>query len=158
MKFVRLLESASTGGAILSAIFMGLIVLLIMAEIVLRTFFGTSTLIASEYSGYFLVAVVIFGFAYTFRENAHIRITLVYSSLGREGRRIVDILVGISSAAIVGYLFWYSTQMVMESYELEMAADSVSETLLWKPQLVIPLGLALFFLQIVAFIVRRVRK
>ncbi|CAN5830542.1 hypothetical protein BH24DEI2_BH24DEI2_29100 [soil metagenome] len=38
---------------------------LITSEIVLRTFFGRSTQVAEEYSGYFLAAMIYLGAAYT---------------------------------------------------------------------------------------------
>lgn len=151
-------EGLSLGGAFLSALFMGLIVLLIVVEITLRTVAGASTFVASEYSGYFLVAVVVLGLAYTLREEAHIRITLVHSRLPRRWRRRVDVLVGLSSMVMTAFILVYAVLMVYETRALEMTADTISETPLWIPQVVIPVGLVLFLFQFAAFIAGRVRK
>lgn len=60
-KIIHIIEAASLGGAVLSALFMVLIVVIISVEIMLRSVFNTSTLIADEYSAYFFVAVVLLG-------------------------------------------------------------------------------------------------
>ncbi len=61
----RCVEGLCRAGAFLAALFMALTVGLIVLEIAIRTFLGTSTMITAEYSGYFLVATVSLGLAYT---------------------------------------------------------------------------------------------
>ncbi|GAB6178485.1 TRAP transporter small permease [Desulfobaculum senezii] len=157
-RLIAALERLSVGGALLSAVFMGLTVLLIVVEILLRATSGASTFVASEYSGYFLVAIVVFGLGFTLKEEAHIRITLLHSRLSARWRKVVDVVVALTSMALTMYILVYSVQLVYETYSLEMTADTISETPLWIPQCAIPLGLAVFLLQFVAFIAGRVRK
>ncbi|XPV74952.1 MAG: TRAP transporter small permease subunit [Desulfovibrio sp.] len=140
----------------MSSIFMVLIVALIMTEIVLRAVTGGSTLVASEYSGYFLVALTVLGFAYTLKDEAHIRITLVHSRLSPSAQRVLDIFVALVALGVTIYACTYAVDMVYDSYALEMTADTISETELWIPQTVVPLGLAMLGLQLVAYIIKRV--
>lgn len=156
-RILSMIEGLSLGGAFLSAFGMAAIVLLIVVEIVLRSLFDTSTLVASEYGGYLLVAVVCFGFAYTMREGAFIRISFVRHVLPAPLQRMLDSVAGVAGAVITGYALKYSAVMVWETYDLEITADTIAETPLWVPQLTIPLGLFMLLLQIVAFTMRRVR-
>ncbi len=90
-KIEKFVEKCSDIGALLSSVFMILIVALILLEIFLRTFFKTSTLISDEYSAYFFVAVVMLGLSYTFKENGHIRITIILSRLSPKLEKISSI-------------------------------------------------------------------
>jgi len=135
-----------------------LIVALILLEIFLRTFFKTSTLISDEYSAYFFVAVVMLGLSYTFKENGHIRITIILSRLSPKLEKIFDIWTSFIAFAISSFLFVYSLKMVVETYQLGMRADSIAETPIFIPQIVLPVGFFIFSLQILMRILRRIRK
>ena len=151
----RFEEGLCRAGAFLAALFMALTVGLIVLEIALRAFVGTSTMITAEYSGYFLVATVSLGLAYTLRHRAHIRITLIYDRLTPRTRNVLDIWAALVGLIICGFAIFYSGQMVLENRALGMTADTVAETPVWIPQIAVPVGLALLFLELVAFLLRR---
>jgi len=157
-RFQQWIEGLCRAGAFLSALFMGLIVLLIVVEIFLRSLFNASTLITAEYSGYFLVSVVALGLGYTMQHRAHIRITLIWDRLSSAMKRRIDILMGTISSAICLFAIYYSILMVYETYSLGMRADSIVETPLWIPQLSVPVGIFLLFLQLIALILRSLRS
>ncbi|WP_320174351.1 TRAP transporter small permease subunit [Maridesulfovibrio sp.] len=152
---IRLIEGLSIGGAFLSAAGMIFIVCLVVIEIFLRSVLNTSTLVSSEYGGYALVYLILTGLAYTMKENGLIRINLLTSHFSENGKRIADIISGLIGAALTAFALNYTVQMVYETWDLEMTADTIAETPLWIPQLAIPVGLALLLLQIIAFIARR---
>jgi TRAP-type C4-dicarboxylate transport system permease small subunit len=157
-RICKWIEGLCNAGAFFSALFMALIVVLIMVEIILRAVFNASTLVAAEFSGYFLVVVVILGLGYTLQHKAHIRITLVWNRLPARWRKIFDIAVASTSLVITLYALVYSIRMVYDTYSLGMREDSLVETPLWIPQAVIPVGLLMLLLQLVAFIFRRLRS
>ncbi|HKK90342.1 MAG TPA: TRAP transporter small permease subunit [Desulfobacteraceae bacterium] len=154
-KAVKIIEGLSLGGAYLSAIFMVLIVVFIAVEIVLRSVFNASTLIADEYSAYFFVGVVVLGLGFTLMDEAHIRITLLTSLLGEKGKTFLDIVATVVAMAITSFALYHTTIMVFESWQLGMQADSISETPIYLSQVVIPLGLAMLDLQLLARILKR---
>ncbi len=155
--FYRWVHLISRFGGYGAAFFMLCIVLLILVEITVRTGWDSSTQIASEYSGYFMVALVLLGFAETFRSEAFIRIELLQPRLSPLGRRICELLAGVLSLGITLYALRYSIDMTRESWLLDMRADTMSETPFWIPQLAVPVGLALLALEILLYILRRVR-
>ena len=154
-KLIRWIDNFAAAGGYVSALFMVLIVILITVEIFLRTVFNFSTLIADEYSAYFFVAVVMLGLALTLRDEAHIRITLIRPRLSPNGLRIIDILVVLIAVALCSFALYHSAIMVYDTYTLEMTADSISETPIYLPQIVIPIGFLMFELQLIAIFLRR---
>ena len=95
-------------GASLSSLLIVALVVLIMVEIVGRSFFDYSTMLADEYSGYFYLALVFLGFAYTFDEEGHIRISIITSRLGSSPKRWVDIIAGVMTLSILLFALYYS--------------------------------------------------
>ncbi len=154
-KLHLLVERLSSWGAVLSALFMLLIVILIAVEIVLRSVFNTSTLISDEYSAYFFVGVVMLGLAYTFREEGHIKITLLTSVLGQKGQAILDVLATGAAMAATSFALYHAGLMVYDSWQLDMRADTISETPIYVSQLMIPVGLFLFDLQLASRLLKR---
>lgn len=154
-RIIGLIDRLSLWGAYLSATFMLLIVTIIAVEIVLRSVFNTSTLISDEYSAYFFVGVVLLGLGFTLREGAHIRITLVTSFLGKRANRILFMGTTLVAIAITSFALYHSSIMVFESWQLEMNADTISETPIYISQMVIPAGLAIFNLQLFANFIKR---
>lgn len=152
---IRAVEGLSTLGAFLSAVCMLLITGLILVEIVMRAVAGASTLIASEYSGYLLVALVTCGFGYTLKENGFIRITIIWTRLSPKRRNQVEIGIGCMALAIATYACWKTGLLALESYQLGISADSISETPIWIPQSIIPMGFFVFTLQLAAYVAGR---
>ena len=149
-------EKLSLWGASLSAILFVALVLLIMTEIIGRSFFDYSTMLADEYSGYFYLAAIFLGLAYTFNQEGHIRITIVTSRLGSSIKRWVDLFAGVMALAILLFALYYSWGFMMESYEMEMLSEGVSETPLYLTQIPLVVGLALFAFAMFVFVVRKV--
>ncbi len=152
---IQFIERLSLWGAALSAVFLTLIVLIIAVEIVLRSVFNTSTLIADEYSAYFFVGVVLLGLGFTLKEEAHIRITLVTTLVGERANRVLDLVSTLAAIAITTFALYHTSIMVFESWQLGMSADTISETPIYLSQMVIPAGLAMFDLQLAANFLKR---
>lgn len=152
------IEGLCRAGAFFSAICMAAIVILIVLEIFLRMFFGFSTMVSSEFSGYLLVGLVAMSLGYTLQHEAHIRITLIWGILPLKWKNRVDITVAAVSVAVTCFAIYHSVLLVQQTYTRGMTADTISETPLWIPQITIPVGLSLFLLQLVNFIFRRLRK
>lgn len=148
---IKIIEGLSTGGAFISALGMLFIVALVVVEIVLRAVFNASTLVASEYGGYALVSLILLGLAYTMKEEGLIRINLLTMHFSEGGKRIADIVSGLIGAGITAFALKFAIEMVFETWELEMTADTIAETPLWIPQLSVPLGLLMLLLQLLAF-------
>jgi TRAP-type C4-dicarboxylate transport system permease small subunit len=157
-KIAKFFDKIANWGGYISSVFMIFIVALILIEIFLRTFFHTSTLISDEYSAYFFVVVVMLGLAYTFKDEGHIRITIILGKLNPKLNKILDIICLLIALALTVFMFYYSMKMVIDTRSLDMRADSIAETPVYIPQIALPVGYFLFILSIIGKIMRRIRK
>ena len=149
------IDTLSRVGAYLSSLAMLLIVALILLEIVLRTLLSTSTLVSDEYSGYLMVAMVMLGLSHTFAKGGHIRITIVAERLQGRAAQLLDLVAALGALLLCGFALYHSLWMVEDTFSYRILADSISETPLYIPQILIPVGLLLLNLQIVAHFLRR---
>ncbi len=149
-RFLTICGWLSKGGVILSAISMILVVLLIMTEIILRSVFNTSTLVADEYSGYLMLFIVMFGLAHTMKTEGHIRITLITGRLKETSFKVLDAIVSGVACVVTCFCFYHAVKMVYDTYSLGMKADSIAETPLFLPQIAVPVGFGLLALDLLA--------
>ena len=154
-KLLKAVDACSKLGAYLSALCILAIVGLIVVEIICRTFFNVSTFIADEYSGYLMVAAVMAGLGFTLQTDGHIRITICLARLGPAGKRNFELAATLAGLAITLFALYHAVLMVQDTFSYDMRADSISETPLYIPQLLVPIGLLSLALQLVAQFVRR---
>lgn len=156
--FYNLVNKLSLWGAYLSSLLLVSLVLLILTEIFIRYFFNMSTLIADEYSGYLFLASVFLGLSYTFKEDAHIRINILTSRMSKKSNRFIDIFAGLITIIVLSFAFYRTVLFTFDSYEMEMLSESVSQTPLYLTQLVMPLGLSLFILSVLIFVIKGLKN
>ena len=154
--FENLNSKLSRGGAYLASTLFVSLVVLVMTEIIGRSFFHYSTMLADEYSGYFYLGSVFFGLAYTFNEGGHIRINIVTSRLSKNFQRYIDIFAGILATTILSYALYYCYLFMVDSKEMEMLSEAVSETPLWLTQVPITIGMSLFVFATLVFTLKRI--
>lgn len=152
--FYSFVNKLSLWGAYLSSLILVSLVCLILTEIFIRHFFDLSTMIADEYSGYLYLASIFLGLAYTFNEKAHIRINIITSRLSKKANSFIDIIAGLITVVVLSFAFYRSILFAFDSYEFEMLSEAVSETPLYLTQIVMPIGLALFVLSVISFVLK----
>ena len=116
--------------------------LLINVEVLGRYFFGYSTLISDEYSGYLYVGCSFLGFAYSFRSGSFLRVEILTSRLSFRIHRFFYL-----GACIAGFIFsliitWEVAKLPYESYIYHSKSLQASATPLFIPQLFLPIGTA----------------
>lgn len=154
----RVVGLVSDAGAALAALCIVLITVLVCVEVLGRTLLGFSTMIADEMSGYLNVAVVFFGLAYTLKENGFIRVEFVYQRFrGAVGwiSRWIIVLTALLYAAMIAV---YMARHVRYSYIRHVLSTNVAETPLWIPQSLIVAGVVILGLQILVYVLNRVRN
>ena len=99
--FNNFVNKLSLWGAYLASLLLISLVFLILTEIFGRYFFNYSTMIADEYSGYLYLSTIFLGLAYTFTQDAHIRINIITSKISKKSNNIIDITAGLLTIAIL---------------------------------------------------------
>lgn len=142
------IDRLSDFGAVLSALIFFAMVLLILTEVVLRNFIGSSTEISGEYSGYALAAMIYLGMGFSFREDAHIRITFLRERLGALSAFLLEIYCLLLALVLSGLSCVFIFDLVVTSKARNLTAYTPAETPLYIPQAVILVGMAFLTLQI----------
>ncbi|MEM7737563.1 MAG: TRAP transporter small permease [Deinococcota bacterium] len=155
VRVARVASRLSTFGAILAAGVFVFMTLLTLTEVILRSTAGRSTLIASEYSGYALSAMIYLSLGFTFKENAHIRITFLESALPKLAKRVLEALLLAFATFVMGIATVAVWQMVLTTRSRGTVAYTPAETPLYIPQAVMLVGLLLFLLQLAAHLAVR---
>jgi len=124
------------------------IVILVVAEVALRSTIGFSFGFVEEIVSYLVVAVTFFGACFSFRKQAFFKVCFFYEMLGPRLRKLLDLAHTLIALLFCLPLFYYSIFLVISSYTRKTEAPTPLATPLYIPQLLIPAGMfvLLFFL------------
>ena len=132
--------------------------LLMLAEIVLRGVFNSTTEHSDELVGYLLVGVSFLSLALCQTRGAFHRVEMVQMRLGPRGKLVSSLIFNLLSFAYIGLTDWYFLQFVMSSYRREAMASTVLATPLWIPETVMIAGATMLLLALGKAIVDDARK
>lgn len=141
---------------VLAALAIVIILVMVCAETVLRQF-QSSLLVADEIAGYLNAAAIFLGLAWTLREGGFIRVEILYDRATGGLRQAIRWLIVLTAAAFTAILLWVCTRHVIYAFDRDIRAVSVIDTPEWIPQTAMVAGLAVLLLQLLAWIVGRVR-
>ncbi|MFB9887198.1 TRAP transporter small permease [Balneatrix alpica] len=100
----------------------------------------------AEITGFMLLTATFAGLSYTFRVGGHIRVTLLIQRLGWLWRRRLELLILAIALALSLYACWFALTLTLESYQFNDVSIGMVPILLWIPQSLMTLGLALLSL------------
>ena len=143
--------AAYAAGAILC-----LMVLHILVEIVLRTFFATSTFMLDEMVGYGVAAMTFLALGYTFEFGGIIRVNLLLNRFAETGlvRRVIELACILATLFATGVAIWFFFRTVRRAYVRGYVSETLAQIPAWIPEGLMMLGLAIFWLQLFAYFLR----
>lgn len=154
----RLLDLVSRSVGLISAVIGGtsiaVMVSLITVDVVGR-YFGRPTLIASEISGYLLVALTFFGLTWTQKKGKHIRISVLTQRLSPKKRRYLSVAIFIVSIIFLTWLVWLTAVPAIRCYTMGIISLTPLGTPMWIPYMFVPVGLAIFVIQLLSQLIRQ---
>jgi TRAP-type C4-dicarboxylate transport system permease small subunit len=108
----------------------------------------------TKLAGFILVAASFLALPHTFKQGAHIRVTLLIHRLyGGSRWREAEVVCCVLSALVVGYITYYVALMDMQSYLFNNMSAGLLAIPLWVPQFAMVIGLVLLEVAIVDEIV-----
>jgi TRAP-type C4-dicarboxylate transport system permease small subunit len=152
----RLVGRIAQACGVLAALAIVAILVIVCVETVLRQF-QSSLLVTDEIAGYLNAAAIFLGLAWTLREGGFIRVEILYDRTTGSLRQAIRWLIVLTAAAFTAVLLWVCARHVIYAFDRDTRAVSVIDTPEWIPQSVMVLGLAVLLLQLLAWIVGRVR-
>lgn len=150
----RWIGRASTAAAYLAGAILFGMTAFIMTEIVLRTFFDSSTFVMDEFVGYGLAAATFLGLGHTLRDGGLIRMQLLLGHLKAGWRRLAELFAVVSTLGLALYMAYYFWLSVSRNFERGSISASIAEVPLWIPEALLLAGLVLFIVQLVAYLAR----
>src|SRR5882724_8118729 len=133
-------------------------VLLILAEVLLRGVFNSTTEHSDELVGYLLVGLTFLSLALCQSRGAFHRVEMVQMRLGPRGKAVSALVFDLLSFAYIALTDWYFLQFVMSSYRREAVAPTVLATPLWIPETAMVVGATLLLIVLGRAIVRDVKE
>lgn len=154
----RSIERLSAFLAHVSALGVGLMMVLIVVDVALRTFASTSTMIADEVSGYLLVLVAYFAYAEALKKDGHVRVDMLFNVLPERVRARLDLVFCALSVMAIAVVAWASVVMVYRAYVRGVTVPGVLLTPAYLPQIAMVVGLAALLLQLLVEIRKLAHK
>lgn len=141
----RLLDGLYRLSGGFAALFILAIVVLVMGQVVLNSVDRIATLFTgsaigltipsyADFTGFFLAAASFLALAYTLREGAHIRVTLITGRLPATLDRFVEMFAVAAALATTLFITWYTISLTLESYEYDDMSAGMVAVPLWIPQ------------------------
>jgi len=103
---------------------------------------------ATDFAGYVMATSTFLALAYTFRSDGHIRVALLIQNFTKTKRRAVEIFCLGFMTAITGYIAFYMTRLMIDSYDFGERSEGADAVLLWIPQAPVAAGSILFFIAV----------
>ena len=126
-----------------SAVMLLLMVVLMGVEIGYRTLFKASTQIADEYSGYLFTWMTLCCFLYAQRSDRFLRVDALRNRWSPRLRAAADGIASLLTAALTTVLMYATWATFSTSVEFNAVSIQPSQTPLYLPQAIMPIGFAL---------------
>lgn len=152
--FLLTVERLSWAAGVLSAALLVGMVLHILVEIVLRSFFDSSTFVLDEFVGYGVAAMTFLSLGYALNEGALIRVNLLLSRTSGKPRIGLEIFSVTVTLAMTLFITAYIWRSVARNWNREAVSDTIAEIPLWIPEGLVLAGMILFAVQLAAYLLR----
>lgn len=132
------------------------LVLVIIAQVVLRKGFSSGLIVLEELQWHLYAIGVMFGMSYAQVNNAHIRVDLFYGGLRAKTKQIIEI-IGILTLVLpfIYVIFVHSLDFVYDSWRINESSDSPSGLpWRWAIKSVIPASFAMLGLAVISRLIR----
>lgn len=119
-------------------------------EIILRSFFATSTFVLDEFVGYAISICVIWSLGYVLEHGDLIRVGLVLDRLPERWQQVMTASAALVACALSAGLTWMFWIRVARAWSRGTVSSSVAAVPTWIPEGAIMLGLGFFALAALA--------
>jgi len=127
---------------------------LVLAEILLRNLFSTSTHMMAELVGYGVAAMTFLSLGYCFEHGVLIRMGMLLGPLGRfpTARRTVEVILTIAAIATNLIVMRYFLLSLIRNYTRGYVSETTAQIPLWIPEFFVAVGLAILLVHLVAYL------
>lgn len=157
---VRKSDSLFNCISILAAVLTGAILvavtLIIFMAVINRSFIGWIWLFVEEYSGLALIPMSFLAFGYAHRKGRHLKMDLIVKNLPLLGRNIFALISGVFALVVIGFMVDGACSWLAYTYEKHATSGGPMGTQVWPISLMMVIGLVLFFIDMLMFVLDRI--
>ena len=153
----RLVSTVSQIAAYAAALVMACMTVTVLVEIIVRTFFGTTTHAAEELVGFGLASLVFLALAHAMDRGSLIRVDLILVRLPGGLRRVVELGSIVVALTVTSFVGWYVWLAVVRYWNRNTVSAPSGLVPLWIPQSIVLLGIVLLCIQLIVHFVRVAR-
>mgnify|MGYP000910233593 FL=1 len=151
--FLRLVAALSTVAGWCSAAMIVAAVAITCQMIFIRFALNGSTVWQTEAVIYLAIASTLVGLPYVQHLRGHVNVDLIPLALGPKARYVMALFTLSLSIMMVAIMLWYGFEFWHLAFERNWKSDTVWGVRLWIPYAAMPIGFALFLLQLIADLV-----
>lgn len=155
--FSRVIDRLNTGIGKLASWAVLLACVISAGNATFRYLFSNSSNALLEIQWYLFSAIFLLGAALTLKLNEHVRVDLVYMSVGERGRLWIDIIgftcFMLPATIILTYMSW---DFFMQSWIQNETSANAGGLVRWPVKLMMPIGFGLLSLQGVSELIKRI--
>ena len=155
---VRIIDRTSTFCGALAALTVMLLVVLMLYDVLLRYAFNAPTSWGNDLNAFLMGGSFVLSIAYAMATDSHVRVDLLYTEATKPRIRVVD-LIGLTLIILpaVAWITWGLWGHLMEGVRTgERTGSGGWNPVVWPFRAVMFFGFAIFTLQIIAEIVKRI--
>jgi len=156
--FLRAVAAISTLAGWVSAAMIVAAVAITCQMIFVRFVLNGSTVWQTEAVIYLVISATLVGLPYVQRLRGHVNVDLIPLMLPKPARMALAILTLSASIVIVAIMLWYGYEYWHFAWARNWHSDTIWGVRLWIPYLSLPVGFALFLLQLIADLVAVILK
>jgi len=147
---LRAVAAISTLAGWISAAMIVAAVAITCQMIFVRFVLNGSTVWQTEAVIYLVISATLVGLPYVQRLRGHVNVDLIPLMLPKPARKALAILTLSASIVIVAIMLWYGYEYWHFAWARGWRSDTIWGVRLWIPYLALPVGFALFLLQLIA--------
>ncbi|WP_209424489.1 TRAP transporter small permease [Pararhodobacter sp. SW119] len=151
--FLRVVGGVSTLCGWIAATMILASVLITCQMIFVRFMLRQSTIWQTETVIYLMIAATMLGLPYVQKLRGHVNVDLLPLYMRPLPRKVLAVFVLVAGVVVLGVMAWYAFENWMTAYSRGWRSATVWGPRLWVPYLALPLGFALFILQLFADLV-----
>jgi TRAP-type C4-dicarboxylate transport system permease small subunit len=148
--FIRFANRLSVVAGVLAAAMIAVSIFVVCEMIFVRYVLGRSTIWQTEFVTYMMLGATLIGMSYVQRLRGHVNVDLLPHYLGGRARFALAVFVMLLSAVVAAVFAFYGYNFWHEAWVDDWYSDTVWGVPLWMPYAAVPVGFALFALQLAA--------
>lgn len=156
--FLRIVAALSTVAGWCSAAMIVAAVAITCQMIFIRFVLNGSTIWQTEAVIYLAISSTLVGLPYVQRLRGHVNVDLIPLTLGPSARYAMALFTLTLSIVMVAIMLWYGFEFWHLAYERNWKSDTIWGVRLWIPYASLPIGFALFLLQLMADLIAVILK